>query len=355
MSAYSIYGEKIGEPVFSILMDVNEESAKSSAEKFGFKKWTTDYNDVINSDDVDIVDIVTPNAFHYEIAKAALLKGKSVYSEKPLSLSGKQSQELAKIAKEKNVFNYVGFNMVMMPATAYMKHLVESGKLGQIMRFDGRYDQDMLLDPSIPLAWRHIKKQAGSGALGDLGSHLLSISQYIMGDIESVNAISKIYIPKRPIKAGSTKMGNVETEDYIAFTASYKNGATGQLSSSRVATGRKNYLGVEIQGTLGTATFNLERLNEVNVYFHKDKSIDRGFRNVLLGPDHGDYGMFQPASGIELSYNDQKVIEVAHVLDAFTNGTDYVCNFKFGAKIDTCVATILKSAETKQWEKVEEF
>ena len=354
-SAYSIYEGKFGKPVFSIIMDVTEEAAKTSAKNLGFAKWTTDYNDVINSDEVDIVDIVTPNAFHYEVAKAALLKGKNVYSEKPLSLSAEQSQELAAIAKEKGVFNAVGFNNVKNPATEYLKHLVESGKLGQIMRFDGRYDQDMLLDPSIPIAWRHKKKQAGSGALGDLGSHLLSISQYVMGDIESVNAISKIYIPERPVKAGSTEMGTVETEDYIAFTASYKNGAVGQLSCSRVATGRKNYLGVEIQGTLGTAVFNLERLNEVNVYFHNDESIDRGFRNVLLGPDHGDFGMFQPASGIELSYNDMKVIEVAHVLDALSNGTSKVCDFKFGAKIDTTVAAILKSADTRAWENVQEF
>jgi len=354
-SVHNVYGEKIGVPVMNIIMDVNEESVKKAAKEYGFKQWTTDWHDVINSEEVDIVDIVTPNAFHYEVAKAALLNGKNVYCEKPLSLTAEQSQELAKIAKEKGVLNYIAFNNVRNPATEYLKHLVQSGKLGEIMRFDGRYDQDMLLDPSIPITWRHVIKQAGSGALGDLGSHLLSVSQYIMGDIDSVNAISKIYIPERPVKAGSSEMGKVETEDYIAFTASYKNGSVGQLSSSRVATGRKNYLAIEIQGTLGTATFSLERLNEVNVYFHNDASIDRGFRNVLLGPDHGDFGAFQPATGINISFSDQKVIEVATVLNAFTNGKDYACNFEFGAKIDTCIEAILKSAQSHQWEQVEEF
>jgi len=353
--AYRLYGEDIGEPIMSIIMDVNENAAKEAAEKYGFDRWTTNWNDIVTSKEVDIVDIVTPNAFHYEVAKAALLNGKNIYCEKPLSLTAEQSQELARIAKEKGVLNYVAYNNVMNPASAYLKHLVQSGKLGDIMRFDGRYDQDMLLDPSIPITWRHLIKQAGSGALGDLGSHLLSVSQYIMGDIDAVHAVSKIYIPERPVRAGSTEMAKVETEDYMAFTAQYKNGAVGQLSTSRVATGRKNYLAIEIQGTLGTATFNLERLNEVNVYFHNDDSIDRGFRNVLLGPDHGEYGIFQPATGINISFNDMKIIEVAAVLNAFSNGVDYVCNFEFGAKIDTCIEAILKSASSQQWEKVEDF
>lgn len=352
-NAFSLYGDKIGEPVFKIIMDVNEGVSKEAAKKFGFEKWTTNWMDVINSDEVDIVDIVTPNVFHYEIAKAALLNGKNVYCEKPLSLSAEESKELAKIAKEKGVLNYVAFNNVMNPATEYMKQLIQAGKLGEIMRFDGRYDQDMLLDPSIAITWRHLVKQAGSGALGDLGSHLLSVSQYIMGDIESVNAVSKIYIPERPAKTGSSEMASVETEDYMAFTALYQSGAIGQLSTSRIGTGRKNYLAFEVQGTLGTATFNLERLNEVNVYFHNEESTHRGFRNVLLGPDHGDYGVFQPASGINISFNDMKVIEVAKVLDAFANDAEYVCNFEFGAKIDTCIQAILKSAKTHQWEKVE--
>lgn len=355
LNAYRLYGDKLGEPIMAIVMDVNEASAKHAAETFGFQKWTTNWQDIVASEEVDIVDIVTPNAFHYEVAKAALLNGKNVYCEKPLSLTAEESQELANIAKDKGVLNYVAYNNVMNPATEYLKHLVGSGKLGQIMRFDGRYDQDMLLDPSIPITWRHLTKQAGSGALGDLGSHLLGVSQYIMGNIDSVNAVSRIYIPERPIKAGSTEMGKVETEDYMAFTAQYASGAIGQLSTSRVATGRKNYLAIEIQGTLGTATFNLERLNEVNVYFHQDDSMDRGFRNVLLGPDHGDFGVFQPAAGINISFNDMKVIEVAKVMDAYFHGSHYVCNFEFGAKIDTCIHAILESAHSQQWVKVKQF
>ena len=132
-SAFSLYGDKIGKPVFKMIMDVNEGVSKKTAKKFGFEKWTTSWMDIINSNEVDIVDIVTPNVFHYEIAKAALLNRKNVYCEKPLSLSAEESKELAKIAKEKGVLNYVAFNNVMNPATEYMKQLVQSGKLGEIM------------------------------------------------------------------------------------------------------------------------------------------------------------------------------------------------------------------------------
>ena len=132
---------------------------------------------------VDLVDIATPNAFHYVVAKAALENGKNVYCEKPLSISAEESRELAELAAKKGVVNYVGFNNTQNPANAYVRELVQSGALGKIMRFTGTYDQDQLLDESLPITWRHINKLAGCGALGDLGSHLLSISQFIMGDI----------------------------------------------------------------------------------------------------------------------------------------------------------------------------
>lgn len=138
--------------------------------------------DVVTDPAVDLVDVATPNSMHYEMAKAALENGKHVFCEKPLSLTAEQSRELADLAKEKGVVNYCGFSNIMNPANQYVKELVQSGRLGKIMRVHATYDQDMLLDPSLPLAWRHINKQAGSGALGDLCSHLLSVSQMIIGD-----------------------------------------------------------------------------------------------------------------------------------------------------------------------------
>ncbi|WP_165350868.1 Gfo/Idh/MocA family protein, partial [Ectobacillus funiculus] len=182
-NALMLFGPEFGKPVFEVVADVNVEAAKLACEKFGFSRWAESWQEVVTDPQVDVVDIATPNAFHYEVAKAALENGKHVYCEKPLTLSAEQSKELAALAKQKGVVNYVGYNNVMNPANAYIKELVSSGKLGKIMRFSGTYDQDGLLDPTLPITWRHINKHSGSGALGDLGSHLLSISQFILGDI----------------------------------------------------------------------------------------------------------------------------------------------------------------------------
>lgn len=275
-----------------------------------------------------------------------------MYCEKPLTLSAEQSKELAELAKQKGVVNYVGYNNVMNPANAYIKDLVQSGKLGEIIGFFGTYAQDSLLDPSLPITWRHINKFSGSGALGDLGSHLLSVSQYILGNIESVNALSKTVIKQRPVSPGSTELADVENDDLIVILANYENGATGTISSSRIAAGRKNYLTYEIQGTEGTVHYSLERMNEVNVYFTSDNSADRGFRTVFLGPDHKGYSAFYPAAGIAIGYNDMKVIEAHELLSAVSNGTPYTCDFEFGAHIDQTVDAILESAAKQNWIQV---
>ncbi|WP_160722643.1 Gfo/Idh/MocA family protein [Bacillus sp. USDA818B3_A] len=353
LNALMLFGPDAGKPVFEVVADVSIEAAKVACEKLGYSRWVESWQEVVTDQNVDVVDIATPNAFHYEVAKAALENGKHVYCEKPLTLTAEQSKELSELAKQKGVVNYVGYNNVMNPANSYIKELVSSGKLGKIMRFSGTYDQDGLLDPTLPITWRHINKHSGSGALGDLGSHLLSVSQFILGDIKSVNALSKIVIPKRPKQAGSSELADVENDDLINILAEYENGAIGTIGASRVATGRKNYLSFEIQGTEGSVYYSLERMNEVNVYFTSDNSADRGFRNVFLGPDHKGYNAFYPASGIAIGYNDMKVLEAHELLSAITEGKPYACDFEFGYKIDRTVSAILESAAERKWVEVE--
>lgn len=353
LNAQMLFGPDYGVAEFEVVADENENSAKEASHQLGFKRWTTNWKEVVEDEQVDLVDIATPNAFHYEIAKAALEHGKNVYCEKPLSIDSRQSKELAELAKEKGVVNYVGFNNVMNPANAYVRDLVSSGKLGDIMRFTGTYDQDGLLDPQLPITWRHINKLAGCGALGDLGSHLLSVSQFIMGDIRSVNAMANTFIKKRPKAHGSKELSEVENEDVITFMAEYDNGAVGTIAASRVATGRKNYLTYEIQGTKGSVFYDLERMGEVQVYFTSDEEVDRGFRTVLLNPKHKGYSTFQPAGGIAIAYNDMKVLEVHELFAALTKGEGYISNFDFGYKVDRTVDAVLESARTRQWVTIE--
>ena len=149
--AEMLFGPDYGTAVFEIVADTNLAAAESAQKKIGFRKVSQDWKDVVEDPDVDLVDIATPNAFHYEVAKAALENGKNVYCEKPLSISAEQSKELAELAEEKKVVNYVGFNNTMNPANAYVRELVQSGTLGKIMRFTGTYDQDQLLDENLPI------------------------------------------------------------------------------------------------------------------------------------------------------------------------------------------------------------
>lgn len=350
--AEMLFGPDYGVASFEIVADSNEEAAKAAQKKIGFKRITMDWNEVVTDPDVDLVDIATPNAFHYTVAKAALENGKNVYCEKPLSISAAESEELAALAAKKGVINYVGFNNTMNPANAYVRELVRSNALGEIMRFTGTYDQDQLLDENLPITWRHINKLAGCGALGDLGSHLLSISQFIMGDITAVNAVAKTVFSKRPKELGTTEMADVENEDIMTFMAEYANGAIGQIACSRVATGRKNYLCYEIQGTKGSVRYDLERMGEVQVYFHSDDERDRGFRTVLLNPKMKGYSAFQPAGGISIAYNDMKILEVHTLFDAITNGAEYTTDFEFGYKIDRTVSAVIESSKSRQWIQV---
>ena len=352
LNAQMLFGPEDGKPVFRTIADVNEDAVKAGAEKMGFAGWTTDWRDIIRDPEIDLVDIATPNVFHYEMVKAALEAGKHVYCEKPLCIDPAQSQELAALAKEKSVVNYIGFNNTMNPANQYVRDLVREGKLGQIMRVTATYDQDALLDPTLPITWRHINKLAGSGTLGDMCTHILSVLQMILGDMDRVCAVKKTVITERPAAADSQEMKPVENEDFVLFLAEYQNGALASLGSSRVATGRKNRFTYEIQGTEGTVFYDLERMGEVQVYFRRGDERDQGFKTVLLNPKHKGYAVFQPQAGISIAFNDMKVLEVNALLRALTKGDAYQCDFAFGAKIDQIVRAVLTSADSKQWTDV---
>jgi len=351
-NANMIFGDDM--PIFEMVSDVNEEQVAKFAHSMGYRRYTTDWKKLVEDPDIDLVDIATPNCAHYEMAKAVLEQGKHVFCEKPLSLSAEQSRELADLAKAKGVVNYCGFSNIMNPANQYVKELVQTGKLGKIMRVHATYDQDMLLDPSIPLAWRHKKALAGSGALGDLCSHLLSVSQMILGDMSEVFGLQSIVIPERPLKQGASEMGKVENDDIITFLVKYENGAIGDFSSSRVATGRKNYFYYEIQGTEGTVVYNLERMCEVQVYFKadavKDNGRDCGFRTVLLNPEHEGFKWFQPAGGIAIAFDDMKTLQARALTNAM-KGKEYTCDFEMGAKVDGVIDAVLRSIKSGHWEK----
>ena len=351
-SINNIFGDEVV-PELAVVADVNADNARALAEKYGFARWTTDWHEIVNDPTIDMVDITTPNASHCPIAMEAARHGKNVYCEKPLSMNAAEAVEATNVVEDAGVVTSVGFKYLRNPIQQYVKELIASGELGEVVNFRGMYDQDYYNDPEQKHEWRMYKSASASGALGDLASHTLSLSQYLIGDIAEVTGMTKIVVPERPDPKDSSKMLPVENDDVVQFLFNYANGACGAIFSNRIAAGRKMSLGYEIQLTNGCICYNQERQNEVQIYRHDDDKRERGFKTVLIAPGHGEYDKFYGGAGICLGYADQKTIEAYHTLKCVAENKPCEIDFRFGMKVMKVIDAVLESAETRQWVKVQ--
>ncbi len=350
-SINNIFGDEVV-PELVAVADVFEENAKATAQKYGFARWTTNWADIVEAEDIDIVDITAPNASHCPIAMAAAKRGKHVYCEKPLAMTAEEAIAATKCVEDAGVITSVGFNYVRNPIQQYVKELLASGELGQVVNFRGMYDQDYYNDPEQKHEWRMFKSASASGALGDLASHTISLSQYLVGDIASVCGMTQIIVPEYPDPKDPKKMLPVENDDLVQFMFTYENGACGTIFSNRLAAGRKMSLGYEIQLTKGCIVYNQERQNEVQIYRHEGDKCERGFKTVLIAPGHGEYDKFFGGAGICLGYADQKTIEAYHTLKCVAEHTPCEIDFCFGMKVMQIIDAVLASAETRQWVEI---
>ncbi len=351
-------------PRLKILGDITEALAKQGAENFGFESWAVGYEEVVNHPEVDIVDITAPNQVHKEIAVAAAKAGKHIYCEKPLAVTLADAKAMLDAADKAGVKTLVGFNYLKTPATLYAKQLIDEGKLGDIWHFRGYFHQDVLADPMLPFSWRFEKKLAGSGALGDLGAHIIAIAQALVSDIDKVSALTETFIKERPQASGGSGYSStvdlnapkkiVENDDAVHILTKFKNGATGTIESSRVAQGRKVYLAYEINGSKGSLRFEHERMNELKVYFSEDPEGTRGFRTIIPGPEHPMYGSFWPVAGCGLGFGDMKTIEIYQLLDGIANDKLLKPDFKDGYKVSQVIEASLISAAEERWVKIDD-
>ena len=359
------FGTEPAVPVLEIIADATSELAKAGAEGVGCSRWTADWREVVTDPEVDVVDITTPNNTHAEIAIAAANAGKHVYCEKPIALNSGEGRAMVEAVEAAGVVSLVGFNFLKNPVQGLARQLVEGGDIGEIMLFRGACDEDFGTDPDLPFTWRYEKDMAGSGALADMASHTLSLSQMLVGDIVEVCGKTTICVDQRPVpepgsgtghlaKAGTTKRA-VETDDIVQFLVTYANGATGVIEASRVATGRKQGLDYEIHGTKGALIFTQERMNELQVYRHTDHERERGFKTVFAGPEHPNYEPFNPAAGMQIGYNDLKTIEAHDLVVAIATGRPAEPDLRFGLKIMQTIDAVLKSAEERRWVRTDEF
>lgn len=359
-----LYRDIAAAPHLYMLADASDELAASAAARFGFEKSTGDWRKLIADPAVDIVDITSPNAMHHEMALAAIAAGKHVYCEKPLSVTLAEAEEMAAAAQAKGVKTMVAFNNIKTPAAMLAKQLIDRGDIGAPIRFRGWFDQGFFNDPDLPFSWRCTRREAGSGALGDLGSHVISVAQYLMGDVESVVAHSQTVFPTRPVPQGGSGYGatatrdapraTVENEDQIQALVRFRNGAGGTIEASRVAAGKVFGVYWEVSGTEGTIMMDGERFNELKISRFNDPKPDRGFKTIFAGsqvPQFSAFFGFDFAGG-GLGYFDVKVIEIRDLIEGIVNDGDCFPNFRFGLENERIIDAMERSLQTGRWEQL---
>ncbi|MDE0063346.1 MAG: Gfo/Idh/MocA family oxidoreductase [Gammaproteobacteria bacterium] len=335
-------------PVREILADVDSSRAEQRAAAWGFRHATDDWHSACLAPEVDVVDICTPNHLHRKMALAAIAAGKHVYCEKPLGLDGAEAASLVLAAREAGVKTAVGFNYACNPMMRLARSILRSGELGEPVNFRGSFQEDYLSDPRAPFGWRCARSTAGSGALSDLGSHLIHLAHFLVGRLERVYGNLTTVYGQRPDPNGSG-WREVENEDMAQVLLRFESGMPGTLEISRVATGRKCGLSFSLTASRGSLEFDQERMNELRVYRTADRSGQAGFQTILAGPEHADYGNLCPAPGHGLGVNDLKVIELRNVLAGIAHGRAIETDFEAGWRVQAVIDAIEESDRNRCW------
>ncbi|MCF5656102.1 Gfo/Idh/MocA family protein [Pseudomonas poae] len=331
------------------LADADSERAARCAKAWGFAQAQGDWQALIDDPDVDVVAITTPNHLHYPMAMAAIAAGKAVYCEKPLAVSLEQADAMRRAAHAAGVVTRVGYNYQHNPMIGLARQMIANGDLGQIISFQGEFSEDFMADPDSPWSWRCEVEHAG-GALADLGSHLLSMARYLIGDVVSVCADTHTVHAQRPAVKGSDRLKTIAVDDQVHALLRFANGARGTVSSSWLKHGYKNHLSFEVSGTHGTLAFDQERLNELRVY----RAGQTGFERVLAGPDLPGYAAFSPAAGHQLGYNELKTLEVQELIMALAGEGADGSDFDDAWEVERLATAIRLAAREERWVKISE-
>ena len=355
------------DPRMAVLCGRDREAATAAAGRLGWDSVETDWKALIQRDDVRLVDICTPGSSHAEIAIAALAAGKHVLCEKPLANTVAEARSMAAAARDARaagVRSMVGFNYRRVPAVAFARQLVAAGRIGTVRQVRAQYLQDWIVDPEFPLVWRLRADEAGSGALGDIGAHIVDLTQFVTGQrLTGVNALLETFVTRRPLPSassglsasGSTEFGDVTVDDAALFFGRLDGGAIATYEATRFATGRKNAIRVEINGSTGSLAFDLERLNELEFLDGTEDPQLQGFRRVVVTePGHPYLSAWYPP-GHTLGWGDTFVHEVKDLVDAVATGQDPLPSFDDGLQVQLVLDAVQRSAADRGcWTEVEE-
>ncbi|MFJ2256747.1 Gfo/Idh/MocA family protein [Streptomyces sp. NPDC087844] len=345
-------------PVLAAVCGRDAGAVRTAADRLGWAAAETDWRALIARDDVDLVDVCTPGDSHAEIAIAALAAGKHVLCEKPLANTVEEAEamtEAAEAAAARGQVAMVGFNYRRVPATALARKMVAEGRLGALRHIRVTYLQDWLVDREFPLTWRLRKESAGSGALGDLGAHIVDLAQYLAGEpVIGVSAITETFVRERPLLSGASsglsaagggELGPVTVDDAALFTGRFASGALASFEATRFATGRKNSLRIELNGEKGSLAFDLERLNELSYHDGTEPAARAGFRRILVTePDHPYLEAWWPP-GHGLGYEHTFVHQARDLVHAIADGAQPLPSFADGLQVQRVLAAVEESAE----------
>ncbi|MUN55520.1 gfo/Idh/MocA family oxidoreductase [Kocuria koreensis] len=358
-------------PRLIVAADTAEDRARYAVNVLGFERGTTDYHEVLNDPEVDVVSICAPNFLHAQIAKDVAEAGKAFWVEKPAGRSADETQAISDASDRAGVVSAVGFNYRNAPAIEYARQLVADGKLGRITNVRGAFFADYSADPRGALSWRFMRDLAGTGVLGDLMGHLIDLTHYVVGPIRSVTAAtSTVYSerPEMPMGSGTHfavvedgDMKPVENEDYASMIVRCEQPASegstaqviGVLEASRVANGPRASYGIEVYGTQGSFRWDFERMNELQLALNTAPHV--GYTTIMADKEFGDFSVFQPGAGTPMGYDDLKTIEAKKFLLAYLGVESLHADIKDGVAASRVVSAAEESAETGAWQPVDEI
>ncbi|MGY0691437.1 Gfo/Idh/MocA family protein [Virgibacillus sp. FSP13] len=348
-------------PIQKAISGRNELGVKEAAEKMGWESYETDWQRLIEREDIDVIDIVTPNHTHAEIAIAAAKAGKHIITEKPLALTMEEAQEMYDAVKENNVIHMICHNYRFAPAVQFTKKLIDEGRLGKIYHFRANYLQDFIMDPQFPLVWRLKKEVSGSGALGDIGAHSIDLARFLVGELKEVVSMMETFIKKRPIgemsgslraKSESNSLGEVTVDDAVAFLARFENGALGTFEATRFAGGNRNKNKFEINGEKGSVRWDMENMNNLEIYLGDDEPGLQGFRLINCTEENHPYAAAYWPAGHIIGYEHTFIHLIYEFLNGIASGTQPEPNFEDGIRNQKVLEAVEKSAKSKQWENI---
>jgi len=345
------------QPVLKAICARNADNTATFAKKWGYESIETDWRRLIERDDIDAIDICTPNNSHAEIAIAAAKAGKMILCEKPLSMDGPEGVKMVKAVEKAKVPNMVWYNYRRVPAVTMAKQLIEEGRLGKIFHYRAKFLQDWTISPELPQGgaglWRLDAKAAGSGVTGDLLAHCIDTALWLNGSMDSVTAMTEIFIKERKHTL-TGKVQRVEIDDACAFLGRFKNGSLATFESTRYARGHKALYTFEINGEHASIFWDLHDLHRLQFFDHKDEGKLRGWRSIHV-TDHGGEHPYMDkwwVPGLQIGYEHSFIHQVADFLDGLAKGKPAGPTFRDALETQYVCDAVLKSARTRKWEKV---